>query len=94
MQKVITSELKPTNGRKSFGGKAKLMYNPENRGHYLRSYDTTMAGYVKGKVHRYSDFQSATTSTHLRSFFDACGVDMSIKDFYALKCEECPALAI
>ena len=94
MQKVITSELKPTNGRKSFGGKAKLMYNPENRGHYLRSYDTTMAGYFKGKVHRYSDFQSATTSTHLRSFFDNCGVSMAIKEFYALKCEKCPDLAI
>ena len=53
-----------------------------------------MAGYVKGKVHRYSDYQSATTSTHLRSFFDCCGVSMTIKDFYALKCEKCPALAI
>ena len=94
MQKVIISELMPTNGRKSFGGKAKLMYNPENRAHYLRSYDTTMAGYVKGKVHRYSDYQSNTTSTHLRSFFDCCGVSMTIKDFYALKCEKCPALAI
>ena len=94
MQKVITSELKPTNGRKSFYGKAKLMYNPENRAHYLRSYDTTMAGYVKGKVHRYSDYQSNTTSHHLRSFFACCGVSMTIKDFYALKCEKCPALAI
>lgn len=94
MQKVIISELKPTNGRKSFGGKAKLMYNPENRGHYLRSFDTTMAGYVKGKVHRYSDWQSATTSSHLLSFFKSCGVSMTIKEFYALKCEECPTLAI
>ena len=34
MQKVIISELKPTNGRKSFGGKAILMYNPDNRAHY------------------------------------------------------------
>ncbi len=94
MQKVITSELKPTNGRKSFGGKAKLMYSPDNRAHYLRSYNTTMAGYVKGKIHRYSDFQSVTTSTHLRSFFDCCGVSMTIKEFYALKCEKCPAISI
>lgn len=94
MQKVITSELKPTNGRKSFGGKAKLMYNPDNRAHYLRSYDTTMAGYVKGKVHRYSDERSNTTSTHLQSFFDACGVEMTIKEFYALPCETAPTLSI
>ena len=94
MQKAIISELKPTNGRKSFGHKAKLIYNPDNRAHYLRSYDTTIAGYINGKVHRYSDYQSKTTSTHLAAFFNACGVDMSIKDFYALKCEECPALAI
>ena len=86
MQKVITSDLKPTNGRKSFGGKAKLMYNPDNRAHYLRSYDTTMAGY--------SGYQSNTTSTHLKSFFDSCGVSMTIKEFYALKCEKCPDLAI
>lgn len=94
MQKVIISELKPTNGRKSFGGKAKLMYNPDNMAHYLRSYNTTMAGCVKGKVHRYSDYQSATTSNHLRSFFDCCGVTMTVKEFYALKCEKCPDLAI
>ena len=94
MQKAIISELKPTNGRKSFNHKATLIYNPDNRAHYLRSYDTTMAGYVKGKVHRYSDYQSATTSTHLQSFFDCCGVSMTVKEFYALKCEKCPALAI
>lgn len=94
MEKSIISDLAPSNGRKSFYGNAKLIYTPSTRAHYLRSYDTTMAGYTKGKVHRYSDYQSNTTSTHLRSFFDACGVDMSIKEFYALKCEECPALAI
>lgn len=94
MQKVIISELKPTNGRKSFGGKAKLMYNPDNRAHYLRSYDTTMAGYVKGKVHRYADYKSTTTSTHLKSFFDCCGVNMTIKEFYALPCENAPTLGI
>lgn len=94
MQKVIISELKPTNGRKSFGHKAKLIYNPDNRAHYLRSYDTTVAGYVKGKIHRYSGHQSNTTSRHLRSFFDCCGVSMTIKEFYALKWEKCPVLAI
>lgn len=94
MQKVITSELKPTNGRKSFGHKAKLMYNPENGAHYLRSYDTTMAGYVNGMIHRYSGHQSNTTLTHLKSFFDCFGVNMTIKEFYALKCEKCPDLAI
>lgn len=94
MQKVIISELSPVNGRKSFHGKAKLMYNAEDRAHYLRSYDTTMAGYVKGKVHRYSDFQSATTSTHLEAFFAACGLRMTTKEFYALPCENAPILGI
>ena len=94
MQKVIISELSPVNGRKSFYGKAKLMYNPENRAHYLRSYNTTMAGYVDGKMRRYSEERTQTTSTHLAAFFDACGVRMTVNEFYALKCEKCPALVI
>jgi hypothetical protein len=53
-----------------------------------------MAGYVDGKIHRFSDERSMTTSTHLASFFDACGVSMTVKEFYALKCEKCPDLAI
>lgn len=94
MEKMIITELSPVNGRKSFYGKAKLMYNPENRAHYLRSYNTTMAGYVDGKMHRYSDERSMTTSTHLASFFDACGVRMTTKEFYALPCENAPTLGI
>ena len=94
MQKVIISELSPVNGRKSFGGKAKLMYNPDNRAHYLRSYNTTMAGYVDGEMHRYSDERSMTTSTHLAAFFDACGVRMTPKEFFALPCETAPTLGI
>ena len=94
MQKVIISELRPVNGRKSFYGKAKLMYNPKNRAHYLRSYNTTMAGYIDGEMHRYSDERTQTTSTHLAAFFAAVGVDMTIKEFYALPCETAPTLGI
>lgn len=94
MAKAIISELKPTNGRKSFGHKAKLIYNPDNMAHYLRSYDTTVAGYVKGKIHRYSDYRSATTWNHLLAFFECFGVKMKTADFYALKVETAPALAI
>ena len=94
MEKMIITELTPVNGRKSFNHKAKLLQSPKKSAYYLRSYDTTMAGYVEGKVHRYSDARSNTTSTHLQSFFDACGVRMTVKEFYALPCETAPTLGI
>ena len=93
--KMQVVDVRPTNGRKSFGGKAKLIYDNETRAHYLRSYNTIVAGYVKGKMHRYWDGQSATTSAHLTAFFNGIiGKPMTIKEFYALKCEEAPTLAI
>lgn len=92
--KVIISELVPTNGRKSFNKLAKLMLDPANGGHYLRSYDTTVAGYVGGKVRRYWDGKSNTTSAHIKAFFASCGVKMTTKEFYALPCEPAPTLCI
>lgn len=94
MQTVVVSELIPTNGRKSFYGKAKILRNTRNGAQFLRSYDTTMAGYINGKVHRYSDFQGKTTSSHLKSFFDTCGVDMATAEFYKLREEKAPSLVI
>lgn len=94
MQTVVVSELIPTNGRKSFWGKAKILSNTRNGAQFLRSYDTTMAGCINGKVHRYSDFKSNTTNSHLKSFFDACGVDMATDEFYKLREEKAPALVI
>lgn len=44
--KVIISALFPVNGRKSFNGKAKLMLDHATGGRYLRSYYTTVAGFV------------------------------------------------
>ena len=95
MAKMIITELTPVNGRKSFNHKAKLLQHPKKSAYYLRSYDTTVAGVEGGKVRRFYDGkQTATTSTHLAAFFDACGVDMSIKEFYALPCETAPTLGI
>lgn len=94
MEKMIITELTPVNGRKSFNHKAKLLHNPKKSAYYLQSYDTTVAGFVGGKVRRYYDGMSNTTRTHLAAFFDACGVKMTTKEFYALPCETAPALCI
>ena len=68
-QKTEIYELTPTNGRKSFYGKAKVIVSG-NR-HYLRSYDTIIGciDYKTGKVHRYSNYHSNTTGCHVRAFF-------------------------
>lgn len=95
MEKMIITELTPINGRKSFNHKAKLLQNPKKGAYYLRSYDTTVAGIEGGKVRRFYDGEKrATTSTHLAAFFDACGVRMTAKEFFALPCETAPTLGI
>jgi hypothetical protein len=68
-QKTEIYELAPTNGRKSFYGKAKVIVSGNRR--YLRSYDTIMGciDVKTGKVHRYSDYHSNTTGCHVRAFF-------------------------
>lgn len=62
-------DLVPTNGRKSFNGKAKVVeFNDGVK--YLYSYNTLMGAIdADGKIHRYSDYYSATTNNHVRSFF-------------------------
>lgn len=77
-------ELTPVNGRKSFNGKAKVIVQKNVR--FLLSYDTIMGAIdADGKVHRYSDFYSATTVNHVRSF-----CDMGKKEFWSLPLEKCP----
>lgn len=68
---IIASEvydLIPTNGRKSFNGKAKVIVAGNYK--YLKSYDTII-GYKdrNGKAHRLSDYRSNTTDCHIKAFF-------------------------
>ena len=82
-----TFELMPTNGRKSFYGKAKVIVYPNgaqalisyetivypNGAQALISYETFVAFRdVDGKVHRLWDGWSATTGRHIKEF---CGMN-------------------
>lgn len=67
-KKTEIYELTPTNGRKSFNRKAKVIIIGNRR--YLRSYDTIIGCIDEnGKAHRYSDHRSKTTGVHVKSFF-------------------------
>ena len=62
-----TFELAPVNGRKSFGGKAKVIV--ENNKAKLLSYDTIVAEYdLKSKKFVINGKYSKTTNTHINSF--------------------------
>ena len=71
-------ELSPTNGRQSFYGKAHVAMLP-NGAKILKSYDTLVA-YVDAdkKFHRLWDGWSATTGSHLQSFYP--GMKKSVWD--------------
>lgn len=58
-------ELTPTNGRKSFYGKAKVIES-ENKVE-LQSYDTIVAQIIDG-VFTVNGKYSLTTNTHIKSF--------------------------
>lgn len=70
-----TFELTPTNGRKSFYGKAKVIETPE--GHkYLDSYNTRVASISNDgtiTLSRNKEHFTATTCTHIRSFLELYG---------------------
>lgn len=67
-------ELRPTNGRKSFYGKAAII-EKDNGDIELRSYDTIVARIRNGKFERLWSGYSATTMNHINSFIDAYGID-------------------
>ena len=62
-------ELQPNDNRKSFYGKAKIIYN-DNGEIVLQSYDTCVCKYVisTGKFVRLWDGYSATTMRHINAF--------------------------
>ena len=64
-------ELIPTNGRKSFYGKAKVVI--DNKGNEtLYSYDTPIIKKENGKLTRLYDGWTATTGSHIKAF---CGLN-------------------
>lgn len=71
---MIEYELMPTNGRKSFYGKAKVVAN--SREEALYSYGTLICSRDKasGKITRHCDDDALTqtTCTHIKSF---CGLN-------------------
>ena len=69
-----TFELKPTNGRKSFYGKAAVT-EKDNGDIELRSYNTIVARIRNGKFERLWDGYSATTMNYVNSFIDTFGID-------------------
>lgn len=58
-------ELQPTNGRKSFGGKAKVIETDDKI--ELKSYDTIVAQIINGEFTVNGKY-SLTTNTHIKSF--------------------------
>lgn len=66
-------ELKPTNNRKSFYGKANVI-EQDNGDIELRSYNTIVARIRNGKLERLWDGYSATTMNHINSFIDTFGI--------------------
>lgn len=93
-KKTKITELIPTNKHKSFYGKAKVI--EKDGTHYLQSYKTVVASVENdGKVHRYWDGRSKTTSIHIESFLEMMDAKISsIKEFYALECEELDGLEV
>lgn len=67
-------ELVPTNGRKSFGGKAKVIV--ENGVAKLLSYTTIVAEYKIGEKEykQIWEGKSNTTNSHIKAFKDFYGV--------------------
>jgi len=66
-------ELTPTNGRKSFGGKAKVVV--ENGVAKLLSYSTIVAEYKIGeKEYKENGKYSTTTNTHITAFKNFYGI--------------------
>ena len=61
-------ELIPTDGRKSFYGKAKVLINTVTGTEYLLSYNTIVAAKEHGKVFRMWDGWSQTTGRHIKAF--------------------------
>lgn len=75
---MTTYELTPTNGRKSFYGKA--VVEVEGGAKTLKSYDTRVCRIANGKVRLLDKWDySYTTLTHVRSFLESNGLEAGSK---------------
>ena len=66
-------ELKPTNGRKSFYGKA-IVIKKDDGDIELKSYNTIVARIRNGKFERLWSGYSQTTMNHINFFTDTFGI--------------------
>ena len=66
-------ELKPTNNRKSFYGKATII-EKDNGDIELKSYNTIVARIRNGNFERLWSGYSVTTMNHVNSFIDTFGI--------------------
>lgn len=90
---VVVTELIPVDSRKSFNGRAKIVEAAGRKN--LLSYATLMCGIdPDGAVHRYSDFQSATTNRHVKAFLETVGADIGPGEFKKLPVERAPDIGI
>lgn len=70
---TTTYELKPTNNRKSFYGKAEVIKR-DNGDIELKSYQTIVARIREGRFERLWNGYSVTTMNHINSFLDTYGI--------------------
>ena len=77
-------ELKPNDNRKSFYGKAKIIYSDDPVEIYLQSYDTKVCKYVvsTGEFVRLWDGYSATTMRHINAFLNYMGINGGGKSWW------------
>jgi len=85
-----TEELIPTNGQKSFNGKA-IVISFDDGWKFLKSYKTIVAGIDQhGGKRRFFAGRSATTGRHVSSFFEKYGILIKAKDFFKWPVESVP----
>ena len=83
----MTFELKPTNGRKSFYGKALIKI--DEQGCTLQSYLTDVARIEDGHLIRLWDGYSVTTMTHINEFCKLYNLPtLSKKQWESIQTEE------
>ena len=87
MVKVI--ELTPTDGHKSFYGKARVIIESDGK-RFLQSYNSiccSIDGY--GNVHRFEHKDSQTTRRHIKSF-----CNLTSKEYFKIPIEDCPSISL
>lgn len=88
------TELTPTNGRRSFYGKAKVAETADGW-RYLVSYETVVASVSPdGRVSRHSDRKSMTTFAHVKSFLDVFAPGTETGEFWKLPVSGRPELVV